>query len=382
MSDNLSPTVASGDKAVSPTMEKLNNWLAAMDKLKASDLHLRVGSPPLYRVNTIPQRLKDDAVAADFMVSLKKELLGRMQSEQFDRDMAADFSYSLAGHGRYRVNFFMQRGSYALVARRVPFQVPQMEKLGLPPGVMKLLDADTGIIMTVGMTGSGKSTTLASLIDHINHSKRLHIITIEDPIEFLYRNDKSFISQREIGSDAPDFHVAMRSSLRQDPDIILVGEIRDLATMSTALVASETGHLVFGTLHATNVQQTITRVLDFFPSHQQAMTRDTLSNVLQGVMAQKLVPGITAERPLVLVMELMVTNPAIRKYIADGNDDKVQEGLRSMSKEGMQDFNMAFAQLVKGGLISPEVAYENSPNPEQLRMNLRGLMLSSDQATK
>lgn len=360
-------------------LEKFNNWLGAMGALHASDLHLKVGSPPIFRVNTIPQKLKDDPLSNELLLQIRDALFNDNQKQQYARDGAADFSYSLSGKGRFRLNVFQQRGACSLVARRVPFDVPAMETLGLPAGVSHILDYDTGIVLVVGMTGSGKSTTLASIIEKINTTRRSHIITIEDPIEFLYSDKKSFVSQREIGFDAPDFATAMRSSLRQDPDIILVGEIRDYDTMATALTASETGHLVFGTLHATNVSQTIARVLDFFEGQQQKQARETLSNTLQAIMAQKLVPGAKPERPLVLVMELMLANPATRKYLSEGEDNKIQDCLRTMHKEGMQDFNMALLELVKSGAITQKIAFENSPNVEQLRMNLKGMTVSTAQ---
>lgn len=362
-----------------PSLEKFNSWLSAMGQLHASDLHLKVGSPPIYRVNTLPQKLKTDPLDGALLDEIREGLLTPVQKDTYLRDGAVDLSYALDGKGRFRLNIFQQRGACSFVARRVPFDVPPMENLGLPQSVSRVLDFDTGIILVVGMTGSGKTTTLASMIEKINTTRRSHIITIEDPIEFLYSDKKSFVSQREIGSDAPDFATAVRSALRQDPDIILVGEIRDQDTMATALTASETGHLVFGTLHATNVSQTIARVLDFFEGQQKAQARETLSNTLQAVMAQKLVPGAKPERPLVLVMELMLANPAIRKYLCEGEDAKIQECLRTMSKEGMQDFNMALHELVKSGAITPKVAFENSPNVEQLRMNLKGMNISTAQ---
>ena len=361
--------------SANPTvLDSFHNWLGAMGQLHASDLHLKVGSPPIFRVNTIPQKLKNDPLTGELLSAIRDALLSPEQKEQYARDGAIDTSYELPGKGRYRLNVFQQRGACSLVARRVPFDVPPMESLGLPSGVSKVLDFDTGIVLVVGMTGSGKTTTLASIIEKINTTRRSHIITIEDPIEFMYSDKKSFISQREIGLDAPDFATAMRSSLRQDPDIILVGEIRDRATMETALTASETGHLVFGTLHATNVSQTITRVLDFFEGQQQQQARETLSATLQAIMAQKLVPGATPARPLVLVMELMLANPPLRKLIFDGEINKIQDALRTMANEGMQDFNMALLELVNSKAISSKVAFENSPNVEQLRMNLKGMV--------
>lgn len=354
-------------------VSKFDKLLTGMEKFRASDLHLKVGSVPIYRVNTTPQRVKADEINEAFITSLADSLLTPTQKEIFDTIGATDFSHSISGSGRFRINLYRQRSSTSLVARRIPMEIPALEKLSLPTGIEKLADFEEGLILVVGMTGSGKSTTLASIINRINMKKRCHILTIEDPIEFLHKDQRSFINQREIGTDAPDFHTALRSALRQDPDVILVGEIRDADTMETALAAAETGHLVLGTLHATNTTQTISRVLDFFPADRQQSMRQILSMTLKAIAAQKLIPGIQEERPIVPALELLLTNASIRKMICENEQEKLKDSLRTMATEGMQDFNMSLYDLVKNGLISKQNALLRSPNPEQLEMNISGI---------
>ncbi len=353
--------------------EEFNKLLAGMEKFGASDLHLKVGSAPIYRVQTFPQRLKTDPLTAEFIRGIGEAIMNKLQREIFERDGSVDMSHSVPGAGRFRVNFYRQRGSYSLVARRIPFNIPALDALMLPPAIEKLTDFRDGLALIVGMTGSGKSTTLASLINQINMKHRAHILTIEDPIEFLYSDQRSFINQREIGSDAPDFHTALRSALRQDPDVILVGEIRDMETMETVLGAAETGHLVLGTLHATNVVQAILRTLEYFPSDRHDSVRQVLSASLRGIVAQKLLPGKQEGKPLIPAVELLLTHPVIRKYLAEGEYVKIRDSLRTLAGEGMQDFNMSLLDLVKRDLITKQVAISYSPNPEQLDMHLKGM---------
>lgn len=355
-------------------LEEFDKLLIGMERFRASDLHLKPGSPPIYRVHTSPQRLKTENVNPAFIASLAKQIMNKRQMEIFERDGAVDLSHAIHGMGRFRVNIFRQRGSCSLVARLIPTTIPPLEKLLLPPALELLTDYPDGLVLTVGMTGSGKSTTLAALINRINQKHRRHILTIEDPIEFLYTDDRSFINQREIGGDAPDFSVALRAALRQDPDVILVGEIRDYETMETALGASETGHLVFGTLHATNTTQAIQRCLEYFPADRQVGIRQILAVAIRGVIAQRLLPGKQEAHPLVPAVELLLTtNGAIRKFISDGDYPKLRDSLRAMSGEGMQDFNMSLLDLCKRDLVAKQVAVLNSPFPEQLEMNLKGM---------
>lgn len=355
------------------TLTEFDKLLVGMDKFHASDLHLKAFSSPIYRINTFPQRLKIEPVSEDFIQIIGDLLMNPLQKEIFARDGAVDFSHSISGTGRFRINIFKQRGSSSLVARRIPVDIPPLEKLLLPASLETLVDFHDGLVLIVGMTGSGKSTTLASLINRINQKHRAHILTIEDPIEFLYRDERSFINQREIGSDSPDFRTALRSALRQDPDVILVGEIRDAESMEMVLAAAETGHLVLGTLHATNTTQAISRILEYFPPDRHEGIRQVLSSSLRGVVAQKLLPGKQKEQPLIPVVECLIINAAMRKYVAEGEYAKIRDGLRSMSGEGMQDFNMSLLEMTKRDLINRQTALMYSPFPEQLEMHIKGM---------
>jgi twitching motility protein PilT len=362
-------------------MKEIEKLLANMEKVGASDLHLKVGSPPIYRVNGSPQRIKGDPLDFEQAREIILEILTEEQGKNFAAAGSVDFAYGLAGVGRFRVNVFRQRGAVSFCARRVNSEIPPFEKLMLPEAIRRIPQYEDGLALVVGMTGSGKSTTLAAIINEINQTRRTHILTIEDPIEYVYRDGKSFVNQREIGIDAPDFRQALRYALRQDPDVILVGEMRDEETVETALAAAETGHLVFGTLHATNALQTISRILEFFPPERQAGNRQVLSYTLRAVVAQRLLPGLKKEFPRVPAVELMFVDPVIRKHISDGQDLKIPDAIRASARDGMQDFNMSFYHLVKNGYVSEEVALSRSLNPEQLAMQFKGMVLNSDAQT-
>jgi len=359
--------------------EELKKLLANMDKVGASDMHLKIGSPPIYRVNGMAQRVKGDPLTPEKIQQLITDCLSEDSKKALEKNGSVDFAIGIPKVGRFRVNVYRQRGSISFCARLVKFDIPSMEKLLLPKALADIPKLEDGMVLVVGVTGSGKSTTLASIISMINETRKVHILTIEDPIEFIYRDAKGFINQREIGIDAPDFHTALRGALRQDPDVILVGEMRDAETVETALAASETGHLVFGTLHATNALQTVSRILEFFTPERQPGIRQVISYTLRSVIAQRLVPGIKPGFPRVPAIEYMAVNAVIRKHIADNEDMKIPDAIRAAAKEGMQDFNMSLYRMIKAGLIDPEVAIERSPHPEQLQMQLKGMVLNADQ---
>jgi twitching motility protein PilT len=256
-----------------------------------------------------------------------------------------------------------------------------VEQLNLPPGVKMIPSYESGLVLVAGVTGSGKSTTLASLIQIINTTQAVHIVTIENPIEYLYRDDKGFVNQREVGIDLPDFANGLRHVLRQDPDVILVGEMRDAETFEAALMAAETGHLVFGTIHSGSAGQTIGRVLDYFPVERHNQIRQLLFFNLRAVLVQKLLKGLRPDIPLVPAVEVMIVNPLIKKMIFENDDKKIPDVIRSSRQEGMQDFNQSLCDLVKRGLVAEQAAMEASPNPEQLAMNLKGITLGSDRGS-
>ncbi len=362
-------------------VKELEKLLANMEKVGASDLHLKVGSPPIYRVHGQAQRLKGDPLSFPRVKEMIYELLSPDQARTLETTGGVDMAVSIPGAGRFRANVFIQRGAPSFCARRVNSEIPSFENLLLPKPINRLPATDDGLVLVVGMTGSGKSTTLAAIIQRINQSRRSHILTIEDPIEYVYRDDKCFINQREIGIDTPDFPTALKYAMRQDPDVILIGEMRDQETVETALAAAETGHLVLATLHAQNAMQTIARILDFFPSERQSAIRQMLAYTLRAIIAQRLLPGIKPENPRVPAVELCFINPVVRKFIASGEDNRIPEAIRNAAQDGMQDFNMSLYRLAKAGYISEEVALERSPNPEQLAMQFKGMVLNQDKGT-
>jgi twitching motility protein PilT len=361
--------------------KQIDQLFRMMGKFGASDLHLKVYSPPILRINQVPQRVKSSALTPEQVEKLVDEILPSALRREFMQRGSVDFAYSLSGVGRFRVNVYQQRGMISLCARRVNFQIPTIKDLNLPPSLEKIARMESGLVLVAGITGSGKSTTLASLIDVVNRSRRCHIITIEDPIEYLYKDDKAFVNQREVGIDCETFAVGLRDSLRQDPDVVLIGELRDMESMETAIIAAETGHLVFGTIHAGSAAQSIGRILDYFPQERHDQIRQLLYFNLRGVLVQKLLPGKRKEIPLVPAVEIMYSNPSVRKMIHEGEDDKIPDIIRGANQEGMQDFNQSMVGLVKSGLVATEVALEHSPNPEGLKMNLQGIYLGSDKSS-
>ncbi|RMG13912.1 MAG: PilT/PilU family type 4a pilus ATPase [Planctomycetota bacterium] len=350
-----------------------------MNKYGASDLHLKVGNPPILRVQGRIRYFDADSLDNETIKDMLFEVLDEEQKESFARKQDLDFAYSVPKVGRYRINAFRQRGSVSLAIRRVNHTIPSFEDLHLKVDAMrKIASYRQGLAIVCGVTGSGKSTTLAAMIEYINANRRCHIVTIEDPIEYLYRDKKAFVNQREVGIDVPSFHAALKSVVRQDPDVILIGEMRDQETFETALTAAETGHLVFGTLHSSTVSQTIGRIIDMFPSDRERMLRQSLAFSLVAIVCQKILPSVKEEVGLVPVQEILLTNPTVQKLILEGEDKKIEGIVRGSREEGMQDFNQGLLELLRQGLISEEVALEVSHNAEQLAMNMKGIFLGDD----
>jgi twitching motility protein PilT len=361
--------------------DRIRRLLEMMARHNASDLHLKAFSPPIFRVGGIPRRMESEPLKPDEVETLVRSIMTDHQQNTFTEKGTLDFAVGIPGTGRYRVNVYRQRGSASAAIRRVRFEIPSVEELNLPEGVKRLASFRMGLCLCAGITGSGKSTTLASILNMINQSRRCHILTLEDPIEYLYKDDKAFVNQREVGIDVDTFSTALKYMVREDPDVILIGEMRDSETLETALIAAETGHLVFGTVHSGSAAQTIGRVLDFFPAHRHHQIRQLLYFVLKAVMVQQLLRGARKESPLVPAMELMIVNPPIRKLIREGEDEKIGDVIRSSRNEGMQDMNQSLVDLVKAKLITEQVAMECSPNPEALAMNLKGIYLGEDGGT-
>ncbi len=354
-------------------MANLHQLLKAMVETGASDLHITTGSPPQLRIdgNLVP--LKTAPLTPVETKQLCYSILTDAQKHKFEEENELDLSFGVKGLSRFRANVFMQRGAVAGAFRTIPFKILTFQELGLPPVVAELSKKSRGLILVTGPTGSGKSTTLASVIDKINTERHEHIMTIEDPIEYLHPHKNCLVNQREIGADTRSFKVALKYLLRQDPDVVLIGEMRDLETIEAALVISETGHVAFGTLHTNSCVQTINRVLDVFPPYQQPQVRAQLSFVLEGVLSQALIPKNGAPGR-VLALEVMVPNPAIRNLI---REDKVHQIYSQMQvgqqKFGMQTFNQSLVALVQRRLISVEEAFGRSSDPDELRNMMGGM---------
>jgi len=344
----------------------------------ASDVHLTVGSPPACRVDGAIRFFGGDGrnLAPADLLGFLDELMNEDQKAQFLKTGDADLAYSVPGLGRFRVNVLRQRGSVGIVMRHVRGKILDFAELNLPPGIEKICEMRRGLILVTGTTGSGKSTTLASIIDKINKSRHEHIVTLEDPIEFLHQTKKSIVTQREVTIDTRDFSTALRAAMREDPDVILVGEMRDAETFGAAISAAETGHLVFSTLHTTNAMLTIDRILDLFPSTQHDQIRSQVSLQLRGCVAQRLIPSADG-KGRVPAVEIMFNNPAIAQLIRDNLIKQLPNAIAAGKDDGMQSFNLSLVALVQQKLITIEEARLNSDNPDELDMNLKGIYLSS-----
>ncbi len=358
------------------------NIRTALEKMiaaRASDLHLKAGTAPVVRVDGVLYTLDEEPPSSQDLRDCVEQLLNDEQRLYFSTHNEIDFAFGVAGLGRFRANIFMQRGTPALALRHVPVEVPSLEDLVLPPVVRELAFLPRGLVLVTGRTGSGKSTTLAAMIDAINRVTTRNVITIEDPIEFLHRDRMSFIHQREVGLDTRSFHDGLKYVLRQDPDIILVGEIRDLETMSTVLMAADTGHLVMSTLHTTDVLQTLQRIVSFYPPHQHDELRLSIASNLRAVITQRLVPRADGAGR-VPACEIMVSTPTIREYMMDPDKTYLLPSAMAegMTQYGMQTFDQAVMTLLRDGLISEQDAIKNSTNPNELELKLKGISATSD----
>lgn len=331
----------------------------------ASDLHLTVGSAPAMRISGDIVRVKIGSLTSDDTKRLIYQILTEKQKAELEKNLELDFSFGIKGLARFRANVFFSKGATAAVFRQIPSLIPDFDALGLPKVLLEMVNISNGLILVTGPTGSGKSTTLASIIDKLNQTSPSHIITLEDPIEFVHQHKMSLVNQREIGADTLSFGKGIKSLLRQDPDIVLVGELRDPETIEAALTIAETGHIVFGTLHTNSTIQTINRIINVFPHEQQAQIRTLLSFVLHGVVAQQLLPKVPKGRAL--VQEVLRITPAIRNLI---REDKVHQIYSQMQigqdETGMQTMNQHTKKLLDAGLITPETAISSSNNPEEM----------------
>ena len=337
----------------------------------ASDLHLQVGLPPMMRLDGVLAPFPGyNPLNAEEVEHLVFAILDDDQQKILIKDKEFDFSFAFGDLGRFRVNAFHERGNLAASLRLIPNQIKTIAELGMPPVIQSFADFPRGLVLVTGPTGSGKSTTLAALIDKINSEKAQHIITIEDPIEFTHKSKRSAIVQREVHYDTYSFSAALRSSLRQDPDVVLIGEMRDLETISAAITIAETGHLVFATLHTNSAAQSIDRMIDVFPPHQQPQVRSQLANILQGICAQRLVPAIGGGR--VVAAEVMVANPAIRNIIREGKTHQLDTVIQTGSDQGMQTMDRTLVKLVQSGVVTYDDAREFAVDLVEFERLMRG----------
>ena len=356
---------------------EINKLFRIVMKHEGSDLHLKVGIPPMMRLAGTLRQMQLPPLTEEQMEKLTLPIITDAQAEILADTGAVDFAHVVGDEeGRFRVNLFRQRGRLSLAARAVKTEIPDFEELHLPGIVEDLSKYAQGMILLAGVTGSGKSTTIASMIQYINRTRRVHIVTIEDPIEYLFRDEKSIINQREIGIDVPDWDLAMKHVVREDPDVIFVGEMRDRATFQTAMQAAETGHLVFGTIHASTAPSTIARILDLFPTDMHSTLRSSMAFNMRAIIAQKLLPSIREDVQRVPACEIMTFNPTVRKLVLDEEDNKLADAIQVARQEGMQNFTESLCYLVVEEYVDRATAFEIAPNIEALKMALKGINIS------
>jgi twitching motility protein PilT len=363
-------------------MNKIDDLLRMAISFGASDLHLRVGSSPVVRVTGELRPLGNiEKLSQEETLEMAFSMMSNRQKQHFKEAFEVDIGYGVSGLGRFRVNIFQQRGTIGIVARVIPDQIRSFSELGLPPVLQKIAEEQRGLVLVTGTTGSGKSTTLAAMVDYINQNRSSHIVTVEDPIEFLHKNKKSFVTQREIDVDTRSFAEALRGSLRQDPDVILVGEMRDMETMETALSAAETGHLVLSTLHTLDAVETINRILTAFPPFQQRMIRVQLAGLLRGIVSQRLMKSAKG-RGRVPAIEVLVSTGLVREYIL--NEEKTSQIRDAISagtsQYGMQTFDQSLFYLYQAQMITLDEALRGASNPDDFRLRLAGISNTTTQA--
>jgi twitching motility protein PilT len=352
-------------------------FLRALVEVGGSDLHCKVGSPPRIRIDGRLRKLQTEPLTAADTEHMAAEVLRPDLAEEFARTNEADFAYSISGVGRFRVNAFRSRGSAGLVFRRVSVGAIPLSDLGLPPVIAALAGEPRGLVLVTGPTGSGKTTTLAGMIDHVNSTREVHVVTVEDPIEVLHQDKLAMINQREVRVDTEDFPTAMRAAMRQDPDVILVGEMRDHETVKAALAAAETGHFVMSTLHTTDAQETVNRVIDFFPPHEQKQVRLALAGALRGIICQRLVPRADGNGRCV-VMEVCVNTGRVAEAVADPDKTaNITELIKEGGYYGMQTFDQHLVTLLRDGLVTLDAAMAAASNPHDLTVELRRLGLAA-----
>jgi twitching motility protein PilT len=341
----------------------------------ASDLHIKIGTPVIFRINRELIAVECPHPTADWMNKVVTAITPVHLKKRLDEEREIDFSYLIPNVGRFRTNLFQQRGQWCLAMRHVKTNVPSFEELGLLEQIKKIAEAPRGIVLIAGSTGCGKSTTLAAMIEHINNNFKKHIVTLEDPIEFVFEDNQSILEQREVGLDTMSFHHALKHVLRQDPDIIMVGEMRDDISFAAAMSAADTGHLVLSTLHTTTAAQSITRILDFFKAEEREQIRRQLAGTLRGVICQRMVTTVEGTK-MTPALEILINSPFVRKLIEENRLDKLSAAIETGIDDGMITFNQSLFNLVKSGRVTEKEALAKASNPQALEMNFKGIFLN------
>jgi twitching motility protein PilT len=354
-------------------MEIFQQILKAAVEAGASDIHLKIGTPVVLRISRQLAAIEAPMPTAEWMNRIVEQITPVHMKKKLEEDREVDFSYFIPGIGRYRTNLFQQRGHWCLAMRYVKTHVPSFEELGLPEQLKRIAESPRGIVLLAGSTGCGKSTTLAAMVEHINANFKKHIIAIEDPIEFVFEDNQSVIEQREVGLDTASFHHALKYVLRQDPDIIMIGEMRDAMSFTAAMSAADTGHLVLSTVHTTSASQSISRILDFFKADEREQIRRQLVGTMQAVVCQRMVGTVTGG--VTPAVEILINTPTVKKLIEENRLDKLAAAIETGTEDGMQNFNQALFQLVKAGKVTKAEAMTKASNPQALEMNFKGIFL-------
>lgn len=364
-----------------PTSAKepqLNKYFKVAIKTMANDIHMKVGQPPKLRIFGELKNTTGEILTPERMEELVYEIMSPAQKEAFATHGTLDFAHEVGREHRFRLNVFRQRGVISLVGRRVSAHVPSFEKLNLPPILGKVAESRQGLILVVGATGSGKTTTIAAMLDYITKTRSCHIVTVEDPIEYLYNDNKALVSQREIGIDVPNFEDALTYLMRQDPDVVFVGEMRDSKTVTAGMRAAETGHMVMGTMHSSNASQAVHRLLDLFPTNERELVRQAMATSIRAIISQVLLPSIREGFDRVPAVEVLLATPPVRKLISEGREGDLPAVIRASQREGMQDLTENLCKLVQDGWIDPKDAYKYAPNVEELKMALKGIRATAE----
>jgi len=357
---------------------KIHRYFKAAIKTNANDLHLKVGQPAKLRHQGVLKNTTGEPMTQEKLEEMIYEILSPSQKEFFEQHGTLDFAHEIGDEHRFRINVFRQRGLISLAARRVSAHVPSFEALHLPAVLEKICETATGLVLVVGPTGCGKTTTIAAMIDYIDRTRSCHIVTVEDPIEYLFNDQKAIVSQREIGIDVPTYEDALTYLMRQDPDVVFIGEMRDAKTVTAGMRAAETGHLVFGTMHSANASQAVHRLLDLFAQSERSLVRQTLSIGIRAIISQVLLPSVKEGIDRVPAVEVLLANPAVRKLISEEREGDLPSVIRSSQQEGMQHLTDHLCRLIQEGFVDPKDAYQYAPNKDELKMALKGIRTTAE----